>query len=405
MSAPWRTALALGAGVGLGLLFAHFDRGEKIEPRTSEAADASRAAERARPAGEAEVAALVAAHEQERVAWETERDAFETEHLRLVGELENALAERVARESEFIEFTSMLSSIVPDDAPPEVYALFGTSPPVPEPEPVVEPSDEERALAERTAALTRQIKAMLVTERLDSLELLTGGVLGDGFLGPVVFRTLDERGRPIGSLVAERLRLEGSRVARTVTIVLEEGYERDGTSRTPFPDTPPGVERGGVRRILLQQTNPGPWFESCPELFDPEALEMVRDDGTWRVYLVHRALNQLLESDTGLGYFRVAGIGGIVEAELRGVEIEQLDRAGKLIKRLFADRVSIALVDRGVQMTLRDGVQVRGGRKHDFLGGRYRIFLPGADHATWTAAGIPGLVPNAKSPLASMAAR
>ncbi len=404
MSTLARSVAILAVGLGLGLWF-----GQRMSAGASPEAPEE--------GGEVAVASapdtdhapgldgLIAAHEAERTTWNAERDAFETEHLRLVGELENALSERVAREAEFVQFTSMLSSIVPDEAPPEVHAIFGTSPPVPEPEPVVEPSHEEQALAERSAELARQIKALLVTERLDSLNLLEGGVLGDGFLGPVVFRTLDERGRPIGSLVADRLRLEGSRVGRTLTIVLEDGYERDGTSRRPFPETPPGVERGGVRRILLQQTNPGPWFESCPELFDPEALQVVRNDGTWRVYLVHRALNELLESDTGLGYYRLAGIGGIVGPDLRGVEIEQLDRQGNLIKRLFADRVSIALVDRGVQLTLLDGVQVRGGRKLDFLGGRYRIFLPAADHATWTAAGLPGLVPNAESPLATLAAR
>jgi hypothetical protein len=199
------------------------------------------------------------------------------------------------------------------------------------------------------------------------------------------------------------LRLEGSRAGRTLTIVLEAGYERRDGQQIPFTGTPPGSERGGERRIFLQQADPSPWFQACPELFAAEALAPLVDDGRWHVFLVHRRLNELLESDTALGYYRLAALGGVLDDELRDVEVEQLDPSGRLVKRLFADRLRISLEERGVLLLLQGGIQMQGGRKLDFLGGRFRIFLPSADQGAWKLAGLPGLVASRDSSAGSQA--
>lgn len=388
-------ALVVGLFIGLSVTQA---------PPSEEGALRSRVAEleaelnKARTARDGEV---VAAGEREALA-RAELERVDAERLRLLGELEAALEERVAREADFVEFTELLSQVAGAGAPAEVHALLGEEPPPAPPEEEPEPLEpEEAARLDREEELRRQLTALLVTERLDALQLLELGRLGEGFVGPVVLRTLDERGRPVGSLVAERLRLEGSRTGRTLTLVLEDGYEREGSTRYPFEGSPAGAERGGTRRIHLPQTRPEPWMRSVPELFDPEALDAVLDDGTWRLALVQRALNGLLEADTELGYHRLVSLGGVTDGELRTVELEQLDRHGRLVKRLFADRMRIAPAERGVELELRDGVQVRGDRKDDFLLGRYRIFLPGAPIEEWRGAGLPGLVPVERSPLSA----
>lgn len=342
-------------------------------------------------------------HQLARSTWEQEREEILLENSRLTGELENAMVDRVAREEQFVQFTEMISSIVPPEAPPEIIAALGGK--VPEEDPAHEspPSAEELARAARSQELFQKLGTLLTTERVDSLDLLEAGSLGDGWIGPVVFRILDVSGRPIGSLSADRLHLEGSRAGRTLTIVLEDGYERRGGERIPFENSAEGAERGGVRRIFLKQTNPGPWFDILPELFGPNALSPVVDDGRWHSMMVHRRLNQLLGNDVELGYYRLSAMGGVMEDELRDVEIEHLDRSGHLIQRLFADRLSISLEQKGVLLLLRDGIQMKGGHKYDFLGGRYRIFLPDANQLEWKAAGLPGLVSSKESSAGSQA--
>lgn len=363
----------------------------------------STAAEIATSRAQAEREAQIVEFQRERETWASEKIELQDEVLRLTGELENAMADRIAREEQFVQFNEMMAAIVPPEAPPEIIAALGGRVPEPAQPEVRELDPNEIARQARSKELFHQLHTLLVTERVDSLELLEAGQLGDGWIGPIVMRILDDSGRPIGSLSADRLRLEGSRAGRTLTIVLEDGYERRGGEKTPFENTPAGVERGGVRRIFLKQTNPGPWFGLVPELFGPEALVPLVDDGRWHVFLVHRRLNRLLESDVELGYWRLSALGGVLEDELRDVEVEHLDREGRLIKRLFADRLTIQLEQRGVLLLLRDGIQMKGGHKFDFLGGRYRIFLPNANQLDWKAAGLPGLVPAKESSAGSQA--
>jgi len=328
-------------------------------------------------------------------AWERERAELEERVLHLSEELARATSERVAREEEFVQFTTMVSELVPPQAPPEILRALGGELPEPAEEP--EPDPATLARLDRSRELQGKLQALVVSERLDSLELLEAGVLDEGWIGPVVFRLLDESGRPIGSLCADRLRMEGSRTGRSLTIVLEAGYERRGGQKLPFAGAPPGVERGGERRMFLPHVDPRPWIDACPELFGPEDLTPLVDDGRWDRVLVRQRLNELLALDAELGYWRVAFLGGVLDSELRDVELEHLDRNGHLVRRLFADRGLVALEERGLRVELREGIQMKGGRKYAFLDGRYRIFLPTASQEQWTAAGIPGLVPAKES--------
>lgn len=387
--------LLLGGGL-LGFALALGWTGRVLQSESVRAEQESKAAV-------SEPAACAQCEEQE-ARWAAEREELQLEVLRLTGELENVLADRIAREQEFLSFAELMTSIVPPEAPPELLQALGApGPSVALEDPLV--SAARKRLKKRSDKIFRELRALMVTEAVDSLDLLDAGTLGDGFIGPVVFRQLDLGGRPIGTLSADRLRLEGSRSGRTLTIVLEDGYERRDGNRFPFEGSQSGEERGGVRRIFLPRTDPSSWFDSMPELFGEGMQDSFNDDGRWEGFLVHRKLNELLARDASLGYYRVSALGGVLEGQLRGVELEQLDGDGRLMKRLLADRMTISLEPRGVLLLLQDGIQMQGARKFAFLDGRFRIFLPGSSQDDWTAAGLPGLVEAKDSPLGSTANR
>jgi hypothetical protein len=221
--------------------------------------------------------------------------------------------------------------------------------------------------------------------------MLESGVLADGAIGPVVLRALDDGGRPVATLSARRLRLEGSRAARTVTIVLEDGFERRSGEKIPFEGPATEEGRGGVKRIELPDIDPSPWIEQLPELFRAEDKAPLADDGLWDLGAVRAGLNLLLREDVSGGWWRLASYGGVQAGVLRDVQLDGLDAQGRLERKLFADRMQISAQERGVKIELQDGAQLRGDSKTPFLDGRYRIFLPRASVEAWRKAGIPGI--------------
>ncbi len=311
---------------------------------------------------------------------------------------------RMEREQEFLKYTEMIVSLVPPEAPPEILlALTGEVPESSLPAEDTLAALQRAADKERADEIALALRSLMFIEQFDSLDLLEIGTLGDGWVGPVVFRIIDEHGRPSGSLCADRLRLEGSRTGWTVTFVFEDGYERRAGQKVPFEGaalSPEGLaasdpqlaERRGVRRITLSQADPEPWIEALPELFDSTAPVELTDDGQWQVLLVRQRLNKLLSFDASHGYYRVRRLGGVVDGVLRDVELQQLTQDGEVTQRLVADRLTLEEAERGMSLTLRDGVLLKAGRKLAFLDGRYRIFLPRAKHEQWRAAGLPGLV-------------
>jgi hypothetical protein len=227
--------------------------------------------------------------------------------------------------------------------------------------------------------------------------LLEAGEFADGAIGPVVLRELDPDGRPYGTLCAERLHFEGSNAARTLTFVLEKGYERRGFQRYPF-DEPgaPAAEavdesaaRRGTKRIELPEIDPRRWIEKVPELFAPSAASEVIDDGRHDLTAVRVALNGLLREDASAGWWRLSSLGGVQHEVLREVVLDGFDRDGRQERRLFADRLTILEEGKGVQLLLEHGAQVRGDQKLPFLEDHYRIFLPQALPEAWDKAGVP----------------
>ena len=86
-------------------------------------------------------------------------------------------------------------------------------------------------------------------------------------------------------------------------------------------------------------------------------------------------------------------LSGVQGDTLREVQVDALDRDGRLERKLFADRMRCLASDRGVMIQLESGAQMRGDEKTPFQDGRYRIFLPRADIGEWQKTGVPGLSP------------
>jgi hypothetical protein len=353
--------------------------------------------------------------DKQRRAFERQEALLREEIAALKLELSRALDERIAREREWLRYSKALQGarpeglrfdpVVPAEASQDASAeeagdvagsVEPATSPTTSPAAVPDPSHGEGPPAGEAAATTGAVRgrevlialrSLFMTEEIIGLDLLEIGNVGDSWTGPVVMRVLGEWGRPLGSITAERLRLEGSRAALTLTLVLEEGYERRMGERIPFEG--PGGEN--VRRIVLPHVDPGPWMKDLPELFDENSLLPPPDDGHWDLGGVRASLNELLRLDAANGYYRVRVLGGVQGDLLRNVMLEHLDPDGRLERRLFADRIEVVPQDRGLMLLLEGGAQERGGRKTPFLEGRYRIFLPRAELARWTEAGVPGL--------------
>lgn len=351
-------------------------------------------------AGAADTGAELASLRAELDACRARTSDLEVEASRLRAELEAASEKRLEREREWLRYTSGFSALaaplgasVPafrHELPPDETSAA--------PAPIDVPDPRAR-LAERSAEIHRSLRALLALEDVGGLDLLESGTLGDGWIGPVVVRVLDERGRPLGSITAERLRLEASRAARTLTLVLEEGCEKRAGTSTPFEGGPAGPDgKGGVRRVLVPEVDPRPWIEACPELFSALDRAPSADDGKRNLVAVRTAINQLLREDVAHGYYRLSALGGVQARVLRDVQLDELDANGEVVRKLFADRMSCAPAERGVAILLESGAHVRDDRKVAFLDGRYRIFLPRASPDAWKRAAIPGFDELASAP-------
>ncbi|MDZ4774444.1 MAG: hypothetical protein SGI72_15055 [Planctomycetota bacterium] len=250
----------------------------------------------------------------------------------------------------------------------------------------------EIAADARDRAIFFSLRMLLAAEQITSLDLLESGALHGDWVGPIVLRVLDDRGRPLGAIAADRMRLEGSRAARMITIVLENGYERRGGVKVAFEGSPvDATGRGGVRRIAIPECDPNPWIERVPELFVAlERAELI-DDGGRDLNALRSTLNELLKNEAESGWYRVQGIGGARGRVLRDVAIDRLDKDGHVERRYFADRMSIHREPLGLQLSLEGGSHVKRDQKTPFLDGRCRIFLPRANVAAWEKAQIPGL--------------
>jgi hypothetical protein len=236
------------------------------------------------------------------------------------------------------------------------------------------------------------LSAHLLAEQVRTLDVLELGRVHAGWTGPVVIRTLDDRGRPLGTLAAARLRLEASRTGHAVTLVLEEGQERVGGRVVPFAASPDGGDRAvGTRRIHLPGADPGPWIAAFPELFDPDALVTIPDDGRHDRLALRLTIDALLRGSTSAGHWRLRELGGVVDGDLMGVQLVELDARGSELRRLFADRARVQVSGGSIVLVLSDGVVARGGSKAPFLSGVYRVYLPGADPGRWREAGVPGI--------------
>jgi len=330
----------------------------------------------------------------------TETPAAEAQLRTRIRDLESQLADeraqRLQREQDWLRFQQGIGELSRAARVP--VSEFPT--PLAGPSPAAAPAAidagrEERLQRGRT--LLAKLRSLFFSDEVAGLDLLEVGEFADGALGPVVLRELDPDGRPYGTLCAERLHLEGSQSARTLTLVLEQGYERRGSERFPFdepaltlPETSEDpAARRGTKRIELPEIDPARWIEKVPELFAPSAVGAPIDDGRHDRTGIRVALNVLLREDASAGWWRLSDLGGVQNDVLREVVLDGFDRDGRQDRRLFADRMTILGEAQGVQLLLEGGAQVRGDQKLPFLDDHYRIFLPQALPEAWAKAGVP----------------
>jgi len=347
----------------------------------------------AEPPAASEVEAQIAELERQIAELRQSLDASQQRETRMRAELEDSEARRIRREQEWMEYSQLLGMVSPARLPGG--KLFEADPPraTPAPEPAAaEPPDP--VLEARARAIERSLRTLLRLEEVRGIDLLECGSLEADSIGPVVFRLLDGSGRLAGSLYANRLRLEASRSAHTLTLVLEDGYESRGGQKIPFAGAAPERGQLAARRIVIDGIDPLPWAEDLRELFGESGLDLSGDDGLWDLVLVRSRLNALLKADAAGGAYRLRDLGGVMDGILNGVHLERLDERQQVERRLFADRLRITRSAGGVELILENGVQVRTDQERvPFLDGRYRILLPSADGEAWSNAGIPGLSP------------
>lgn len=319
-----------------------------------------------------------------------------------LGQAESALQveteRRLAREKEWLEYTSGIAKM---ESLAQGLPKFAVDPAVqPKPEPSTSETNktepdkiETNAVPPSQAdvtAVTRRLRTLLSAEQVAGVDVMELGNVQADHVGPVVLRILDANGRLLSVLAADRLRLECSRAGRSVTLVLEHGYERRNGEKLAFTGGAVDTDgRGGVRTIVIPDCDPRPWLEGLPFLFRPEALEPVPHDGSISVESLRAALNVKLREDQLIGHWRVDGIGGVQRSVLYEVAFSQLDEKGNIVRTLVADKATFAALSKGVEVLLEGGAQVKVDSTVPFLDGRYRLVLPRADAEAWRAARIP----------------
>jgi hypothetical protein len=295
---------------------------------------------------------------------------------------------RLQREQRWLEYTNIVADLPIPDVPerPGIFPQLEPGPPLDNTSPI----DPRQNRADQ---ILMDLRAFLTVEHVGALDLLELGLPEEGWTGPVVVRLLDIRGRPSGMLAADRLHLECSRAGHSVTLVFQNGYEMRDGQKVPFGRTDgPTDERGGVRRVPLFGIDPEPWLEALPELFDPSEIDAIQDDGRWDLGAVRAQVNQLLAGDTTTGQWRLAALGGVSRNVLTDVQFIEFNDEDVVVRRIFADDLTLQPHGSGVSLVCTDGVQMRGDTSTPFLEGRYTLYLPQAEVQEWRLAGLPGFV-------------
>lgn len=404
--------LGLGSMTGSGIAAPQVSDTQAEPPREPAAAPATEATQ-ASP--EQASAADARTHEE----WQARERELLARIQRLELELAQEQALRLQREQEWMQFTQLLQ-LIPEEKRPPVPEFLRSEEDEAAPDDPEALQQERAQIARRKRAqeIKRTLRAYLRAEGQHAFDLLEVGGLHEDGIGPIVARQLDAQGRFLSTLVADRLRLEKSASGYTLTLVLERGYERRAGQTWPFP-SPTGSSdetsssspevaldeqgeeqlggedgyRRGVLRLALPGVAPGPWIQSMPELFSPADRDAIVDDGRTNLIRLRFALNALLDQNTRGAHWKLVHLGGVVGEQWRQMHFAELDRRGRVVRRLFADRGHLRLEGNNAIFELQAGAQERDGRRSAFLGDRYTLLVPGIDPAAWRSAGLPGVAP------------
>ncbi|MBL8693262.1 MAG: hypothetical protein JNJ88_04120 [Planctomycetes bacterium] len=210
-----------------------------------------------------------------------------------------------------------------------------------------------------------------------SLRLLeAGGRLGSEICD-AYFTRYNEKGRPAGFVYAKRMSLLESDADPKLRVQLQDGYEVNGSLRTPFI----------TRALELTAVDPNSWRRRLPELLPGAVADVGR---TAPMPADARAamerLNLLLDRHTSYGRYRVESIASVADGQLlgirmvslvqpRGVTVPQVDQTLQARTATLHHRER----ERRLEIELEDGSRGSQGRLVPFPGGKLRILIPEVD--------------------------
>lgn len=217
-----------------------------------------------------------------------------------------------------------------------------------------------------------------------SLRLLeAGGRLG-AEICDAYFTRYNEKGRPAGFVYAKRMSLLESDADPKLRIQLQDGYEVNGSLRTPFV----------TRALDLTAVDPNSWRRRLPELLPGVAAEAERAPAMPAdARAVMERLNLLLDRHTSYGRYRIESIASVADGQLlgvrmvslvlpRGVTVPNVDQTLQARAATLHHRER----ERRLEIELEDGSRGSQGRLVPFPGGKLRILIPEVD-ATELAGG------------------
>jgi len=219
-------------------------------------------------------------------------------------------------------------------------------------------------------------------------------VPGAARLEDVVLLEWGADGLLAGAIRAGRAEFELHRMTGNLVLRFFDGSRAAGGARVALPSE-------GLR-IDLEQVAVDAWLEHFPELSDvkadpesaaaagPTDLRQPAVPGS-SVRAVRDALDALISRRGSFHYYKLGALGGVDGTVLKLVQINWHDNAGRLVKTIEADTLTVRLHPKGnsVELELRNGAFLSAEGRSPFSSDLFRLYLPKQDLDAWRASGVP----------------
>ncbi len=220
-------------------------------------------------------------------------------------------------------------------------------------------------------------------------------VPGAARLEDVVLLDWKPDGLLAAAIRARRVEFELHRMTGNLVLRFFDGSRAAGGARVALP--PEGL------RLDLEEIGVKAWLEHFPELSDmgPEPAAAAAAPGPAElrqpavpgssVRHVKDALDALISQRGSFHYYKLGALGGVDGTVLKLVQINWHDNAGRLVKTIEADVLTVRLHPKGnsVELELRNGAFLSEEGRSPFSSDLFRLYLPRQDLDAWRASGVP----------------